>query len=108
MKNRMAFRTPEGKKEVLRIYDALLEQWSTQYEMIHLTTRYGKTFVLAGGDPNAPPLILLHGSGMNSVMWLGDMPTYTKHFRGRRYSRGTWEKCRRTAAFRQFCLCGVA
>ncbi|RJE48603.1 MULTISPECIES: alpha/beta hydrolase [unclassified Dehalobacter] len=81
MKNGMAFRTPEGRKEVLRMYDALLEQWSAQYETIHLTTRYGKTFVLAGGDPNAPPLILLHGSGMNSVMWLGDMPTYTKHFR---------------------------
>jgi pimeloyl-ACP methyl ester carboxylesterase len=28
-----------------------------------------------------PPLILLHGSGMNSVMWLRDMQEYSHNYR---------------------------
>jgi len=39
-------------------------------------TRLGETFVVASGPPDAPPLVLLHGSGGTSAMWLGDIASY--------------------------------
>jgi pimeloyl-ACP methyl ester carboxylesterase len=31
------------------------------------------TFVISCGPPEAPPVVLLHGTGANSAMWLDDV-----------------------------------
>ncbi|WP_344589416.1 alpha/beta fold hydrolase [Actinomadura vinacea] len=46
-----------------------------------MPTRQGETFVLASGPQDAPPLMLLHGSGANTSMWRGDVATWSRHFR---------------------------
>lgn len=46
-----------------------------------VNTRYGNTFIITCGEKNAPPLILLHGGGMNSCMWLGDVREYSRSYR---------------------------
>lgn len=75
------FNSPEAKSAVLQYYDMLLAQAHVAYERLEIETRFGNTFMLAAGDKSAPPLVLLHGSSMNSVMWIRDMHVFSRSFR---------------------------
>lgn len=81
MDTKLAFKSKEGKAAILKSYDALLENWMQPNEKFCINTRYGNTFVIASGSKEAPPLILLHGSAMNSIMWMGDAPCYSNNYR---------------------------
>lgn len=81
MGKHIVFKNQEGKNDVIKHYDLFLEKWALTYEKLYVDTKYGKTFVIASGEKNNPPLILLHGSGMNSVMWLRDMQEYSRNYR---------------------------
>ena len=75
---KVAFKSQEGKKQVLKYYDMLLAKGSLSYETFMINTNYGETFVIAKGEKQLPPLILLHGSGINSAMWIKEMDEYAK------------------------------
>ncbi|CUU49421.1 alpha/beta fold hydrolase [Clostridium beijerinckii] len=75
------FKTNEGKNDVIKFYDKFLQKLALSYEKFYVDTRYGKTFIIASGEKSNPSLILLHGSGMNSVMWLRDIKEYSKTYR---------------------------
>ena len=77
----VVFKSQEGKKQILEYYDFLLKKISNPYERLIVDTSYGKTFILAMGKKDLPALILLHGSGMNSSMWIKEMEEYSKCFR---------------------------
>lgn len=62
-------------------YRELLTQWPVPSEQRHVPTREGDTFVISSGPDDAPPLLLLHGSNSNSLMWLGDVTSWSGHFR---------------------------
>jgi len=76
-----AFKTAEGKNAVYKAYDTFLGSMRIPYEPVYIETRFGKAFAIAAGSKDAPALILLHGSGMNSAMWIKDMETYSKYYR---------------------------
>lgn len=75
------YKTPAGEKAVMALYDAALEQWPVPYETLTIPTRHGDTFVIASGETGAPPLILLHGAGTNSAIWIGDVAEYSRRYR---------------------------
>lgn len=77
----LAFKSEEGKKEVLKYYELVLTQTDFAYEEIIVDTNYGKTFCIAMGEKELPSLILLHGSGMNSAMWIKEMEKYSRKYR---------------------------
>lgn len=81
MDMKSAFKTEEGKNEIRKVYNKVLEQWYAPNEKFYVKTRTGETFVIATGDKKAPPILLLHGSCMNSLMWLGDVPRLSERFR---------------------------
>lgn len=81
MTNTFAFKTTEGKNAVYKAYDAFLGYMRIPHEEINVDTRFGKAFVIAAGKKDAPVLVLLHGSGINSVMWIEDMKKYSEHYR---------------------------
>lgn len=76
-----AFKTNEGKQAVIEYYNMLLSHMNISHEELYVTTRYGDTFMLAAGDKEKEPVILLHGSSMNSAMWIHDMEELSKYFR---------------------------
>ena len=79
-KIQVAFKSEEGKKEIFKYYELLLTKVDSAYEEIKVNTSYGDTYLIAMGEKNLPPLILLHGSGMNSAMWIKEMEQYSlKH-----------------------------
>ncbi|MBU5439561.1 alpha/beta hydrolase [Tissierella sp. MSJ-40] len=81
MKTQIAFKTQAGKNEIMKAYDSFLQKWVSPCKEIYTDTRYGKTHIIASGEKSAPPLILLHGTGMNSIMWIGEVREYSKSYR---------------------------
>lgn len=81
MKNKLAFKTQQGKTAVMEFYDLQLKQLAVSYATMNVNTRYGNTFIITCGEKSAPPLILLHGGGMNSCMWLKDIQEYSHSYR---------------------------
>jgi pimeloyl-ACP methyl ester carboxylesterase len=75
------YKTPAGEKAVMTLYDTLLDRWPVAHETLDIPTRHGSTFVIASGEPAAPPLVLLHGAGANSAVWAGDVIEYSRHYR---------------------------
>ncbi|MFI6909477.1 alpha/beta fold hydrolase [Nonomuraea sp. NPDC050394] len=77
----MIYKSREGGLELLGHYRRILDTWPVPAEHIRVPTREGETFVLASGPQDAPPLVLLHGSGANTSMWRADIATWSRHFR---------------------------
>ncbi len=77
----MIYKTEAGGREILRRYDDALAQWPVRAGQLRLPTREGETFVLTCGVKDAPPLLLFHGSGTNTAMWMGDVAMWARHFR---------------------------
>ncbi|MFC3745176.1 alpha/beta fold hydrolase [Paenibacillus sp. GCM10012306] len=81
MDQQSLYKTEAGKAAVLDIYHQLLAKLTVPYEEMYLNTPHGKTHVIASGAESSPPLILLHGSGSNATMWVGDIAHYSKSYR---------------------------
>ncbi|MFI9561016.1 alpha/beta fold hydrolase [Nonomuraea endophytica] len=75
------YKSRQGERVLLDHYRQVLDAWPVPAEHIRVPTREGETFVLASGPQDAPPLVLLHGSGANTSMWQGDIATWSQHFR---------------------------
>jgi pimeloyl-ACP methyl ester carboxylesterase len=68
------YRTEQRRAELMAIYDAKLRDWPVPFETLHVSTRYGRTHVIASGDEQAPPLVLLHPAGVAGFVWSALMP----------------------------------
>jgi pimeloyl-ACP methyl ester carboxylesterase len=75
------YKSEAGGRALARRYRELLALWPVANEQLRLATSQGETFVIASGDKAAPPLVLLHGAGGNSIVWLRDVAEWSKHFR---------------------------
>ena len=75
------YKSAEGEREVMALYDAVLARWPVSYQALNIDTRHGHTFVIASGEASAPPLVLLHGSCSNAVSWAGEVAAYSSAFR---------------------------
>ncbi len=76
-----AFKSSEAREAVLGYYEQMMGLLSVPHEHVFVDTCCGRTSMIACGDRENPPLILLHGSSMNAAMWIGDLPKYAAHFR---------------------------
>ena len=76
-----AYKSQKYKKAVFKQYNLLLERLMVPYEELTIKTRTGDTFILAAGDIQNPSIFLLHGSGMNSSMWINDINTISQGYR---------------------------
>ncbi|AJS58577.1 alpha/beta fold hydrolase [Paenibacillus sp. IHBB 10380] len=81
MSTKDIYKSESGKNDVLKYYDEMLKKYSHNNKHYYVDTRYGKTFVIEAGAKTGPPIILLHGSGMSSIMWLKDIEEYSKEYR---------------------------
>jgi pimeloyl-ACP methyl ester carboxylesterase len=63
------FRSEEIRAQLMAIYDEALRHWPVAFETIFVPTRYGKTHVIASGDPASPPLVMLHPAAVGSFVW---------------------------------------
>lgn len=56
------FKSEQGKKEILDLYDKKLESLNIDYEYKTIATSFGDTNVIVTGEPSNPAIIIIHGS----------------------------------------------
>jgi pimeloyl-ACP methyl ester carboxylesterase len=75
------FRSPDGERRYQEAYQKVLTRWPTPYRELTAPTPFGDTHVLASGDLEAPPLVLLHATGTSSTGWLLNVAPLSEHHR---------------------------
>ncbi|WP_235875191.1 alpha/beta fold hydrolase [Saccharopolyspora aridisoli] len=75
------YRSERGRLAIQLSYRKLLDDWPVPAMRRTVHTSLGEAFVLESGSPDAPPLVLLHGSGTNTAMWRAEFPEWSRHFR---------------------------
>jgi len=75
------YRSEAGRRRVLAAYDEVLDRWPMPFDRLTLTTPLGETFVLACGPTESSPLVLLHGAGSNSGVWVGGIAPLARDYR---------------------------
>ncbi len=75
------FRSEAVRARYLALYDQRVRDWPVPYEELYLPTRYGKTYVIASGAHDAPPLMLLPCMMGSATMWRANVAGLSRHFR---------------------------
>lgn len=75
------FRTEAGAAAYRAAYEKTLALWPDGIQSFDVQTSFGCTYFNALGDPAAPPLILLHGTGLSSTQWYLNVGALAKRFR---------------------------
>ena len=65
------FRSPEGRQELLTLYERALGELSAQVERTEIPTRFGPTNVLMLGPEDAPPVVVHQGGNFPNPVTLG-------------------------------------
>jgi pimeloyl-ACP methyl ester carboxylesterase len=74
------FRSVEAKEKFLESYDSAAKKWPVPSTTKLIETSYGKTYVRVSGPIDAPPLVLLHGIGGNSLQWIPNIKALSAHY----------------------------
>ena len=75
------FRSATAKEQYLTLYDIKAEKWPVDSQTRFVDTAYGQTFVRTSGPAGAPPLVLLHGAGDDSLQWTPNIEALSKWYR---------------------------
>jgi hypothetical protein len=70
------FTSPEGEKEIMLAYDAIMDKWTVPCQELTISTSFGQTHVIASGPENAPPVVLIHALLAGSVSWYRNVETF--------------------------------
>ena len=75
------FRSDKARARFLALYEQRAKLWPVPSDTKMVDTNYGQTFVRMSGPPDGPPLVLLHGGGGNSLMWVPNVKALAQHHR---------------------------
>ena len=75
------FRSTTAKEQYLKLYDIRVKKWPVDSQTRLVDTAFGQTFVRMSGPAGAPPLVLLHGAGGNSLQWIPNIEALSESYR---------------------------
>ena len=75
------YKSEEGKQKVEALYRQALQRWPVPNRELLVPTCQGDTFVIASGESNQAAIVLLHGSGTNSAVWMRDVALLAEKYR---------------------------
>jgi pimeloyl-ACP methyl ester carboxylesterase len=75
------YKSEKGKQKIEALYRQALERWPVPSRQLLVPTRQGDTFVIVSGERNQTPIVLLHGSGTNSAVWIRDVAELAERYR---------------------------
>jgi pimeloyl-ACP methyl ester carboxylesterase len=68
------FRSAEARDDFCRLYNQAVADSPIPLSESDIDTSWGRTHVLAAGDPSSPPLVAIHGKSFNATSWLSMLP----------------------------------
>jgi pimeloyl-ACP methyl ester carboxylesterase len=75
------YASPEIKAHFMEIYAEKMAEWPVPYEDVFVDTQYGKIHVIVSGPEDAPPMFLLHASGVSSWSWKFNVEGLSQDYR---------------------------
>ncbi|MCA9933172.1 MAG: alpha/beta fold hydrolase [Ardenticatenaceae bacterium] len=75
------YASPEAKAQFMALYDEKMTDWPVPYEDIFLDTEYGVVHVIVSGPEDAPPMLLLHASGVAGWSWEFNVAELSEQYR---------------------------
>lgn len=63
------------------VYAYGLSRYPVPYDSLMVDTPLARTHVLISGPTDAPPVLLIHGAGMNALAWINQIEPLSRHFR---------------------------
>jgi len=75
------FVTEENRAKLMALYDEGLRRWPVPFETFFVDTRFGRTHVIASGDPASPPLVMTHPMGVGGFVWSSIIGPLSAHRR---------------------------
>jgi pimeloyl-ACP methyl ester carboxylesterase len=75
------YNSTEVKTRFIEIYDEKMTEWPVPYADVFIDTKYGKVHVIVSGPEDAPPILLLHASGVSSWSWKYNVEELNQHYR---------------------------
>jgi pimeloyl-ACP methyl ester carboxylesterase len=69
------FRSDDARAAYGKVYDAAVAASTVPVVESDVETSFGRTHVLAAGDPSKPPLVAMHGMQLSATSWLPLLPT---------------------------------
>lgn len=74
-------RTEEIPAKLMEIYGEGLRHWPVPFETFLFNRRYGRTHVIASGDPAAPPLVMTRPAAVGGFVWSSIIAPLSEHRR---------------------------
>ncbi len=75
------YASPEIESQFIELYDQKMTEWPVPYEDVFLDTQYGRIHVIVSGPQEAPPIMLLHASGVSSWSWKFNAAALSEDYR---------------------------
>ena len=75
------YQSAQVKARFMEIYDAKMKEWPVPYESLYVDTSYGQVHVIISGPEDAPPMLLLHASGVPAWSWKYNVEELSQRYR---------------------------
>ena len=74
------YRTEEGKRQIIKLYDEQLERLGAPYRDVYVKTSFGRTHIVETGNFDGIPLLLFHGGNSTTAYTLLTCGFFMKDF----------------------------
>jgi pimeloyl-ACP methyl ester carboxylesterase len=75
------YKSPEVRQRFMQMYDDNMKARPVPYEDLSVDTAYGRAHVIASGPREAPPILLLHASGVGGWSWSFNAEALSRDYR---------------------------
>ena len=75
------YRTKAGFAALTAWYERALAALSVARESVTVATRFGDTHAIVAGPRGGAPVVLLHGTNANALMWKPQLPALAESYR---------------------------
>jgi pimeloyl-ACP methyl ester carboxylesterase len=75
------FKSLKAKQTYFQFYDKEVKKWPVISETLSVSGTYGQTFIRISGPTEAPPLVLIPGGAVSSLIWTSMVGYLSKDFR---------------------------
>jgi pimeloyl-ACP methyl ester carboxylesterase len=75
------YNSPQVEARFMEIYDEKMKDWPVPHEDVFIDTKYGRVHVIVSGPEDAPPMLLLHASGVAGWSWKHNVGQLSREYR---------------------------